>query len=74
MYHKHFLFGYLAQPDVANSVAMQTLKIPSLIVVNPTTYEYYLPTLGKKEKVPAPQTIIKLLDQILEGKATVSFK
>lgn len=70
LYHKHFLFGYLAQPDVANSVAMQTLKVPSLIVVNPTTYQYYLPKLTKKEKVPAPQSIIKLLDQILKHNAT----
>ncbi|XP_076338865.1 thioredoxin-related transmembrane protein 3 [Tachypleus tridentatus] len=70
LYHEHFIFGWLGQSDLANSVAMKVLPIPSLIVVDSSTYEYYLPPDSEEEKIPSPQTIISLLDQILNKSAT----
>ncbi|XP_035227928.1 protein disulfide-isomerase TMX3-like isoform X2 [Stegodyphus dumicola] len=69
IYHEHFIFGWLGQPEVANNIAMTTLSIPSLLVVNSTTYEYYLPVLEEDEKVPSPQSILELLDKVKNNSA-----
>ncbi|XP_054719575.1 protein disulfide-isomerase TMX3-like [Uloborus diversus] len=69
LYHKNFVFGWLSQPDIANNIAITTLPIPSLIVVNTTSYQYYLPKLEADEKVPSPQSILELLDQIKNNSA-----
>lgn len=69
IYHEKFIFGWVGQPDLANNIAMQTLLIPSLIVVNSTSYQYYLPMLEEDEKIPSPQSILLLLDQIINGSA-----
>lgn len=50
---------------------METLPIPSLIVVNSSTYQYYLPKLEEGEKVPSPQSILELLDQVKNNSAQV---
>merc|ERR1719351_482586 len=58
-YLKHFQFGWTGSPDLANSVAMETLSLPNLIVINSTTYQHHL-----------PEDAIKIfLDSILAGEA-----
>ena len=42
-YHDRFQFGWTGSPDLANSVAMENLDIPSLLVINSTTYQHHLP-------------------------------
>jgi thioredoxin domain-containing protein 10 len=37
-YRTHFQFGWTGSPDLANSVAMETLSLPHLLVVNTTRY------------------------------------
>ncbi|GFT20048.1 protein disulfide-isomerase TMX3 [Nephila pilipes] len=69
LYHEHFIFGWLGQPEIANNIAMETLTIPSLIVVNSVTYQYYLPMLDEDEKIPSPQSILELLDQVKNNSA-----
>ncbi|PRD27129.1 UNVERIFIED_CONTAM: tmx3 [Trichonephila clavipes] len=69
LYHDRFIFGWLGQPEIANNIAMETLPLPSLIVVNSVTYQYYLPTLEEDEKVPSPQGILELLDQVKNNSA-----
>ncbi|GBM39110.1 Protein disulfide-isomerase TMX3 [Araneus ventricosus] len=69
LYHDYFTFGWLGQPDIANNIAMETLPIPSLIVVNSSTYQYYMPKLEEGEKVPSPQSILELLDQVKNNSA-----
>ncbi|XP_055941209.1 protein disulfide-isomerase TMX3-like isoform X2 [Argiope bruennichi] len=64
LYHDDFLFGWLGHPEIANSIAMETLPIPSLIVLNTSSYQFYLPKLEEGEKVPSPQSILELLDQV----------
>lgn len=69
IYHEHFIFGWTGHPDLANSIVMATLSIPSLIVVNTTTYQYYLPALEEDEKIPSPQGVLQLLDRVKNGSA-----
>ncbi|GIY91012.1 protein disulfide-isomerase TMX3 [Caerostris darwini] len=69
LYHDDFIFGWLGQPEIANNIAIQTLPIPSLLIVNSTTYQYYLPKLEDDEKIPSPQSILELLDQVKNNSA-----
>ncbi|XP_059489335.1 protein disulfide-isomerase TMX3 [Neocloeon triangulifer] len=71
-YHNHFQFGWTGSPDLANSVAMTVLPLPSLIVINATTNHHHLPTdqlLGPTGLTP--ETIIHFLDTILDESAPV---
>jgi len=66
-YHEHFQFGWTGSPDLANSVAMESLSLPNLLVINSTTYQHHLP-----EDHPAhltPEAISIFLDSILSGEA-----
>ena len=36
---KHFQFGWTGSTDIANSVAMETLALPNLLVINATSYQ-----------------------------------
>lgn len=66
-YHKHFQFGWTGSPDLANSVAMETLSLPNLLVINSSTYQHHLP-----EDIPTyltPEAIQIFLDSILAGEA-----
>ncbi|KAL1129001.1 hypothetical protein AAG570_013533, partial [Ranatra chinensis] len=42
-YHKWFQFGWVATPDLANSIAMTELPLPCLLVVNSTTNHHHFP-------------------------------
>lgn len=37
-YRQHFQFGWTGSPELANSVAMETLSLPHLLVVNTSRY------------------------------------
>jgi thioredoxin domain-containing protein 10 len=37
-YRPHFQFGWTGSPELANSVAMETLSLPHLLVVNTTRF------------------------------------
>jgi len=66
-YHKHFQFGWTGSPDLANSVAMQTLPLPNLLVINSSTYQHHLP-----EDIPTyltQEAIMLFLDSVLSGEA-----
>jgi thioredoxin domain-containing protein 10 len=66
-YHKHFQFGWTGSPDLANSVAMETLELPNLLVINSTTYQHHLP---EDHPSQLTQEAIKIfLDSILAGEA-----
>ena len=36
---EHFQFGWTGSTDIANSVAMETIALPNLLVVNATSYQ-----------------------------------
>lgn len=42
-YHKNFQFGWVGDPSLANSIAMEILPLPYLLVLNSTNYYHYVP-------------------------------
>lgn len=42
-YHKNFQFGWIGSPALANTIAMQVLPLPHLIVLNSTTNHHHIP-------------------------------
>lgn len=42
-YHKHFQFGWIGNPELANSIAMTVLPLPYLLVLNSTTNHHHIP-------------------------------
>ncbi|KAB0796796.1 hypothetical protein PPYR_10857 [Photinus pyralis] len=42
-YHKHFQFGWIGSPELANSIAMTVLPLPYLLVLNSTTNHHHIP-------------------------------
>ncbi|XP_021924903.1 protein disulfide-isomerase TMX3 isoform X2 [Zootermopsis nevadensis] len=42
-FHKHFQFGWVGSPELANSIAMSVVPLPYLLVVNSTTYHHHIP-------------------------------
>lgn len=68
-YRVKFQFGYTGTPELANSVAMETLSLPNLIVVNSTTYQHHLPDDDPSQLTP--EAIKIFLDEVLDGSAPV---
>lgn len=66
-YRDRFQFGWTGSPDLANSVAMDTLALPNLIVINSTTYQHHLPE--DPPEYLTPEAIVLFLDSVLEGEA-----
>lgn len=67
--HGSFLFGWTPHPSVANSLAMQRLPIPGLVVVDSVTYEYYVPDDDPSQLTA--DAIVTFLGQILDKSAKV---
>ncbi|KAJ8686515.1 hypothetical protein QAD02_022309 [Eretmocerus hayati] len=61
-YHDHFQFGWVASPELVNSIAMMVVPLPSLIVINSTTNHHYIPE-DEPEKL-TPHAIELFLEQI----------
>lgn len=61
-YHDYFQFGWIASPDLVNSIAMMVLPLPSLIVINTTTNHHHIPE-DEIEKL-TPHVIELFLEQI----------
>uniref|UniRef100_A0A348G611 Protein disulfideisomerase 3 n=1 Tax=Odontomachus monticola TaxID=613454 RepID=A0A348G611_ODOMO len=66
-YHDHFQFGWIANSDLVNSIAMMVLPLPSLIVINTTTNHHHIPEdeTGKL----TPYMIELFLEQIRDESA-----
>lgn len=64
-----FQFGWIANPDLVNSIAMMVLPLPSLIVINTTTNHHHIPE-DETEKL-TPHVIELFLEQIRNESAPV---
>jgi hypothetical protein len=42
-YRDHYQFGWTPTSELANSIAMETLSLPHLLVINASSYQHYLP-------------------------------
>jgi len=65
----HFQFGWIGSPSLVNSIAMMTLPIPSLLVINTTTNHHHIPE-DETEKL-TPYVIELFLEQIRNESAPV---
>ncbi|XP_043287811.1 protein disulfide-isomerase TMX3 isoform X2 [Venturia canescens] len=61
-YHEHFQFGWIANGDWINSIAMKVLPLPSLIVINTSTSHHHIP--DDEPRKLTPQAIEMFLDHI----------
>ena len=43
VFNNRVQFGWISSPEIANSIAIQALEIPSLLIVNASTYEHFVP-------------------------------
>ena len=66
-YLQHFQFGWTGSPDLANSVAMETLSVPSLLVINSTTHHHHLPE--DSAEYLTSEAIEIFLDAVVAGEA-----
>jgi len=68
-YHDHFQFGWTGLPELANSVAMEHLEIPSLLVINSTTFQHHLPEDDARHITPEAVEIF--LAAVQHGQAPI---
>nr|BAN20763.1 protein disulfide isomerase, putative [Riptortus pedestris] len=66
-FHRHFQFGWVASPDLANSIAMTELPLPYLLVVNSTTNHHHFP--DDEAHHLTPDAVHMFLDSILNQSA-----
>ncbi|CAH1116632.1 unnamed protein product [Phaedon cochleariae] len=59
-YHKYFQFGWTSSHELANSIAMEILSLPYLLVLNSTTMHHHVP-----EDDPTEMTV-DAIDMFLE--------
>ncbi|XP_044767104.1 protein disulfide-isomerase TMX3 [Coccinella septempunctata] len=60
-YHRYFQFGWVGNPELANSIAMKVLPLPYLLVLNSTTNHHHIP-----EEEDALQMTTEYLEDFLE--------
>lgn len=69
-YNSHIQFGWTGTPDLANSIAMERLPLPSVIIVDAVSMNHFLP------QVPSHQlnehSLEEFLDSVLNQSASVS--
>lgn len=69
LFFRHFQFGWIASPDLINSMAMMVVPLPSLIVINTTTTHHHFPE-DEPEKL-TPQVIELFLENVRNESAPV---
>ncbi|XP_059053965.1 protein disulfide-isomerase TMX3-like [Achroia grisella] len=60
--HHRFQFGWLGNPELANSIAMSELTVPHLLVLNSTTSHHHIP--DDDPVLMTPEAVSIFLDQI----------
>ena len=68
-YHEKFQFGWIGNPDISHSIAMDTLNTPHLLVINSTTNEHHISDDDPLEMTP--ESIEIFLDSVLLGEVPV---
>lgn len=66
-YHERFQFGWTGTPELANSVAMETLEIPGLLVINSTSFQHHIPQ--DEPRHLTSEAVELFLDSIVSGEA-----
>lgn len=70
-YHKSFQFGWIGNPELANSIAMSVLPLPHLLVLNSTTNHHHIP--DDEPGQLTPEVLDMFLEQIYNQSVPVSY-
>ncbi len=62
IFFRKFLFGWTTNPELGNSIAMTTLPLPSLIVINATNYLHHIPE--EHLEILSPDSLADFLDRV----------
>ncbi|CAG0919604.1 unnamed protein product [Notodromas monacha] len=57
-------FGWLASPEIGNSIAITTLPLPCILAVNSSSYQYFLPE--KESSILDQEEIVEFVRAILD--------
>ncbi|CAH0729822.1 unnamed protein product, partial [Brenthis ino] len=60
--HHRFQFGWIGNPELANTIAMSELTVPHLIVLNSTTSHHHIP--DDDPVLMTPEAVAMFLEQI----------
>ncbi|CAG4950064.1 unnamed protein product [Colias eurytheme] len=60
--HPKFQFGWMGNPELANSIVMYDLTVPHIIVLNSTTHHHHLP--DDDPVLMTPEAVSMFLDEI----------
>ena len=61
---------WMGDSESANSITMSEVEIPSVLVLDPQTQFYYLPTFNLADMTQ--DEFIKYLHEVIDGKSEVS--
>lgn len=67
--HPHFQFGWLDGNELANSIVTGTMPIPSLVVFNVSSYQFFLP--DDQPEQMTEESLALFLENILNGAVQV---
>ncbi|KAJ7338642.1 hypothetical protein JRQ81_012544 [Phrynocephalus forsythii] len=64
-FHRNFQFGHMDGNDYINSLLMDDVKIPSIVVLNTSNQQYFLP----HKPIENTEDMVQFINEILEGTA-----
>ncbi|EMP29275.1 Protein disulfide-isomerase TMX3 [Chelonia mydas] len=64
-FHRNFQFGYMDGNDYINSLLMDDLTIPTVVVLNTSNQQYFLPD----RRIESPEDLVQFINNILDGTA-----
>lgn len=70
MTNRNFQFGWVGTPSLANSIAMEALPIPSVIILNSTSFQHHIP--DDAPEYLTPEAVEMFLESVSMGTARVS--
>ncbi|XP_061450660.1 protein disulfide-isomerase TMX3 isoform X3 [Rhineura floridana] len=64
-FHRNFQFGHMDGNEYINSLLMDDLKIPTIVVLNTSNQQYFLP----HKPIESTEDMVQFINEILEGTA-----
>uniref|UniRef100_A0A670IKJ4 protein disulfide-isomerase n=1 Tax=Podarcis muralis TaxID=64176 RepID=A0A670IKJ4_PODMU len=64
-FHRSFQFGHMDGNEYMNSLLMDDLKIPTIVVLNTSNQQYFLP----HKPIESTEDMVQFINEILEGTA-----
>ncbi|XP_073446118.1 protein disulfide-isomerase TMX3 isoform X1 [Dendrobates tinctorius] len=64
-FHRDFQFGHMDGNDYINSLLMDEVQVPTIVVLNTSNQQYFLPNM----KVENAEDLIQFINSILDGTA-----